>query len=112
MIVNAWRVRATAEDFGLPPDGLPFDVRLLTANRAEWPREAGLEAGTPFLVSPVFEDDVVLNRFLQSPGMRMHAVNTQFGYARDLAAFLIRKQTSCDYAEEIHQTRPPAAAIV
>ncbi|WP_327321348.1 site-specific integrase [Streptomyces sp. NBC_01210] len=88
MIVNAWRVRATAEDFDLPPDGLPFDVRLLTANRAEWPREPGLEAGTPFLVSPVFEYDVVLNRFFQSPGMRMHAVNTQFGYARDLAAFL------------------------
>ncbi|MFD5891808.1 site-specific integrase [Streptomyces sp. NPDC060334] len=88
MIVNAWRLRATAEDFDLPPDGLPFDVRLLTANRAEWLREAGLEAGTPILISPVFEYAVVLNRFFQSPGMRMHAVNTQFGYARDLAAFL------------------------
>ncbi|MFE2553320.1 hypothetical protein ACFXGI_33010 [Streptomyces sp. NPDC059355] len=47
-------VRATVEEFDLPPDGVPFDVRLLTANRAEWLREAGLEAGTPFLVSPVF----------------------------------------------------------
>lgn len=88
MIVTAWRVRATAEEFDLPPDGVPFDVRLLTEGRAEWLREVGVEAGTPFLVSPVFEYDVVLNRFFRSPGMRMHAVNTQFGYARDLAAFL------------------------
>ncbi|MFI1759273.1 tyrosine-type recombinase/integrase [Streptomyces sp. NPDC020571] len=88
MIVNAWRVRATAEESELPPDGVPFDARLLTEGRAEWLREVGLEPGTPFLISPVLEYDVVLNRFFQSPGMRMKAVNTQFGYARDLAAFL------------------------
>ncbi|MFD5891763.1 NUDIX domain-containing protein [Streptomyces sp. NPDC060334] len=108
MIVNAWRVRATAEDFDLPPGGLPFDVGLLKANRAEWLREAGLEAGTPYLVSPMFEYDVVLNRFFQSPGIRMHAVNTQFGYARDLAAFLTflwvsrRGKGWRDAAEEDH----------
>ncbi|MEU1106621.1 site-specific integrase [Streptomyces tibetensis] len=88
MIVDAWRVRATVEEFELPPDGVRFDGRLLTEGRAEWLCEVGLEPGTPFLVSPEFEYDVVLNRFFQSPGMRMQAVNTQFGYARDLAAFL------------------------
>lgn len=76
------------EEFDFPPDGVRFDTLLLTEGRAEWMREAGLEPGTPFLISPQFEYDVVLNRFFQSPGMRMHAVNTQFGYARDLAAFL------------------------
>jgi len=88
MIVNAWRVRATAEEFELPPDGVQFDARLLTDGRVEWLREVGLEPGTPFLVSPCFEYDVVLNRFFQSPAMRMRAVTTQFGYARDMAAFL------------------------
>ncbi|MEU6003527.1 hypothetical protein ABZ837_37690 [Streptomyces sp. NPDC047197] len=84
--MNAWRVRDTAEELNLPSDGVPFDARLLTEGRAKWLREAGLEAGPPFLVSPMFEYDVFLNRFFQAPVMRMHAVNTQFGYARDLAA--------------------------
>ncbi|MET9141976.1 tyrosine-type recombinase/integrase [Streptomyces parvulus] len=88
MIVNVWRVRATTEEFDLPSVGLPFDARLLTEDRGEWLREVGQEVGTPFLVSPVFEYDVVLNSFFQSPGMRMRAASTQFGYARDLAAFL------------------------
>ncbi|MFG2989289.1 tyrosine-type recombinase/integrase [Streptomyces sp. NPDC048257] len=88
MIVNAWRVRATMDEVELPRDGVRFDARLLTDGRAEWLREIGLDPGTPFLLSPAFEYDIVLNRFFQSPGMRMHAVNTQFGYARDLAAFL------------------------
>jgi site-specific recombinase XerD len=88
MIVNAWQVRATMEEFDLPPDGVRFDMRLLTEGRAEWLRKVGLEPGTPFLISPQFEYDVALNRFFQSPGMRMRAVNTQFGYARDVAAFL------------------------
>ncbi|MFB7270684.1 site-specific integrase [Streptomyces sp. NPDC056244] len=106
MIVNAWRVRATAEEFELPPDGVPFDVRLLTEGRAEWLREVEVEM--PFLVSPLFEYDVVLNRFFQSPGMRMHAVSTQFGYARDLAAFRTflwvsrRRKGWRDAAEEDH----------
>ncbi|AQU70252.1 hypothetical protein BBN63_32800 [Streptomyces niveus] len=68
----------------------------------------GLEVGTPFLISPLFEYDVVLNGFFQSPGMRMRAVNTQFGYARDLAAFLTflwasrRRKGWRDAVEEDH----------
>jgi len=50
--------------------------------------EVGLEPGTPFLVSPEFEYDGALNRFFQSPGLRVKAVKTQFAYAGDLAAFL------------------------
>ncbi|GGS80232.1 site-specific integrase [Streptomyces badius] len=108
MIVNAWRVRATVEEFDLPPDGVPFEARLLTEDRAEWLREVGLEVGTPFLVSPTFEYDAVLNRFFQSPMMRMRAVNTQFGYARDVAAFLTflwvarRRKGWRDAVEEDH----------
>ncbi|WP_053803962.1 site-specific integrase [Streptomyces rimosus] len=40
------------------------------------------------MVSPVFEYDVALNRFFQLPGIRVLALNTQFGHARDRAAFL------------------------
>ncbi|MFI0107864.1 tyrosine-type recombinase/integrase [Streptomyces globisporus] len=108
MIVNAWRVRATVEEFDLPPGGVPFEARLLTEDRAEWLRDVGLKVGTPFLVSPTFEYDVVLNRFFQSPMMRMRAVNTQFGYARDVAAFLTflwvarRRKGWRDAVEEDH----------
>ncbi|MGV9572155.1 hypothetical protein ACWDRX_22570 [Streptomyces nigra] len=66
-------MRATTEEFDLPSVGLPFDARLLTEDRGEWLREVGQEVGTPFLVSPMFEYDVVLNSFFQSPGMRMRA---------------------------------------
>ncbi|MFD4592858.1 tyrosine-type recombinase/integrase [Streptomyces rubiginosohelvolus] len=106
--MNAWQVRATMEEFDFPADGVLFDTRLLTEGRAEWLREVGLEPGAPFLISPQFEYDVVLNRFFEAPGMRMRAVSTQFGYARDLAAFLTflwvaRRQRSWrDAVEEDH----------
>jgi site-specific recombinase XerD len=39
-------------------------------------------------LSPSYDYDVVLNGFFQSVGMLLSAMNTQVGYARDLAAFL------------------------
>lgn len=108
MIVNGWQVRATVEELEVPPDGLRLGTESLTGDQTAWLREVGLEPGTPFLISPVFEYDVTLNRFFQSPGMRMSALNTQFGYARDLAAFLTflwvarRRKGWRDAAEEDH----------
>ncbi|MFE6164984.1 hypothetical protein ACFQ7F_39430 [Streptomyces sp. NPDC056486] len=49
----------------VPPDGAAFDATLLAEGRAEWLREVGLEPGSPFLISPDFEYDVVLNGFFQ-----------------------------------------------
>ena len=54
----------------------------------EWLTESGVEPGTPFLVSPLFEFDVALNAFFQEPAMRATAATTQAGYARNVAAFL------------------------
>lgn len=66
---------------------MPFVAELPT-DWAEWLRRADVVAGTPFLLSPSYEYDVVLNGFFQSVEMVASAANTQSGYARDLAAFL------------------------
>jgi integrase len=50
--------------------------------------DAEVEAGTPFLLSPLLEYDVILNGFFQQLVMKGSAKTTQAGYARDLAAFL------------------------
>lgn len=45
----------------------------------DWPRwlaESGVEPGTPFLVSPLFEFDVMLNGFFREPAMRAAAATT------------------------------------
>ncbi|MFI7361360.1 hypothetical protein ACIBO4_04325 [Streptomyces sp. NPDC050149] len=63
---------------------MAFDTQPLTAGRAGWLREVGLEPGALYLVSPTFEYDVILDRFFPSSSMRIKAVKTQFGYARDL----------------------------
>lgn len=55
---------------------------------ADWLRRADIMPGTPYLVSPSFDYDVVLNSFFHSVGMVASSANTQRGYARDLAAFL------------------------
>jgi hypothetical protein len=88
MIGTAWRVRTALGDIEPPSAPLSFDAAVVTSGRAEWLNEVGLEAGTPYLISPAFKYDVQLNAFFQAPAMTLTAVNTQFGYARDLAAFL------------------------
>ncbi|MBF6215977.1 site-specific integrase [Nocardia puris] len=85
MTTGVWRVRYTREELPEPRTDLPFEVDV--AGWPQWLGSAGLEVGTPFLVSPVFEYDIALNGFFGSPGMRSDAVATQQGYARDLAAF-------------------------
>ena len=66
---------------------MPF-VAGLPGGWEERVRRAGVVPGTPYLLSPSYDYDVVLNGFFQSVGMLMSAMNTQVGYARDLAAFL------------------------
>jgi hypothetical protein len=55
---------------------------------AAWLVELDLPVGTPYVISPLFEYDVVLNEFFGSAEMLAAAKATQVGYARDVAAFL------------------------
>jgi site-specific recombinase XerD len=82
-----WRVRFTRVELPVPPSPLPV-IAEACAGWPAWLAESGIEPGTPFLVSPSLEYDVVLNGFFQEPPMRAAATTTQAGYARDLAAFL------------------------
>jgi len=54
----------------------------------DWLRREDLLPGTPFLISPGFEYDVVVNGFFAHVSMAASSQRTREGYARDLAAFL------------------------
>ena len=53
----------------------------------DWLRREDLLPGTPFLISPGFEYDVVVNGFFADVPMAASSQRTREGYARDLAAF-------------------------
>lgn len=55
---------------------------------ARWLAQSQVVPGTPFLLTPDFSYDVVLNDFFLDVDMVAKAHSTQVGYARDLAAFL------------------------
>src|SRR6266545_5180615 len=87
MITPRWHVRFTPAELPSPSRPLSF-VAELPDDWEGWLRRAEVVPGTPVLLSPVLEYDVVLNGFFQSAGMLASAWNTQAGYARNLAAFL------------------------
>jgi site-specific recombinase XerD len=87
MTTNRWHVRLTPAELPSLTRALPF-VADLPCDWAGWLRREDVVPGTPFLLSPSFEYDVVLNDFFQSVGMVAAAANTQLGYARNLAAWL------------------------
>jgi hypothetical protein len=65
---------------------MPFE-RYWLEDRDDWLRRQDLLPGTPFLISPGFEYDVVVNGFFADVPMAVRSQRTQEGYARDLAAF-------------------------
>lgn len=87
MITKRWHVRFTPAVPPSPTKPLPF-VAGLPGDWEGWLRREDVRPGTPVLLSPSYEYDLVLNDFFQSVGMVASAPNTQAGYARDLAAFL------------------------
>jgi site-specific recombinase XerD len=84
---GGWRVCFTLRDLPQPASLLPF-VGNLTADLEPWLDSVGIANGTPFLLSPLFEYDVDLNRFFQGPQLATAPANTQVGYARDIARWL------------------------
>ena len=71
----------------MPTSPRPF-ARELPEDLEGWLDSAGIPDGTPFLLSPSLEYDVVLNSFFQRPEMVAAPHNTRVGYARDIAKFL------------------------
>jgi site-specific recombinase XerD len=87
MIDGRWRVCLTQTGPQLPTPGLPFDGSWLN-DWDDWLRREEIPLRTPFLISPAFEYDVVLNSFFLDVQMAASPPRTREGYAGDLAAFL------------------------
>ena len=58
----AWTVHYTSRDVARPAEVLPW-LRDLPEDLTPWLDEAGLPDGLPFLLSPRYEYDVVLNSY-------------------------------------------------
>jgi len=66
---------------------MPFVVDL-PADWEGWVAGEGLTEGAPFLISPTYEFDVVLNGYFSQASMLGAAAKTREAHARDLPAFL------------------------
>ena len=82
-----WRVRVTVAELPAPRSPRAF-VADLPDGWPQWLAGTGIPPGTPFLMSPTLDYDVVLNEFFRHLAMLGAAPNTQVGYARNVAAFL------------------------
>ena len=87
MVQTRWQVRFTRAVAVRPAEPMPF-VADLPTDWEDWVAGEGLAVGTPFLISPVYEFDVVLNGYFSQASMLGAAVKTREAHARDLAAFL------------------------
>jgi integrase len=82
-----WRVYYTSRDVCRPGEALPW-LRDLPDDMAGWLDEAGLPDGLPFLLSPRFEYDVVLNSYFHRVNLIDAPWNSNANRARALAGFL------------------------
>jgi hypothetical protein len=67
--MSRWYVRFAPAELPSPTKPLPF-VAELSGDWEGWLRQAEVVAGTPFLLSPSLEYDVVLNSFFQGRAWR------------------------------------------
>ena len=87
MVETRWQVRFTLDELPVPVVPLPF-VEQASSGWDEWRAVSDVPVGTPFLVSPDFRYDVVLNSYFTSALMVGAAPKTREAHARDVAAFL------------------------
>jgi hypothetical protein len=76
MIMMRWHVRFTPAELPSPTSPLPL-VAELPVDWKGWLHRADVVPRTPFLLSPSYEYDLVLNEFFQSVEMVGSAWNTQ-----------------------------------
>ena len=108
MVQTRWQVRFTRAVAVTPAaEPMPF-VADLPADWEGWIAGEGLAIGTPFLISPTYEFDVVLNGYFLQASMVGAIGKTREAHARDLAAFLsflrLARNEKCwrDVAEADH----------
>ena len=77
----------TSRDVARPAEVLPW-LRDLPEDLTPWLDEAGLPDGLPFLLSPRYEYDVVLNSYFHRVSLIDAPWNSNANRARALAAFL------------------------
>jgi hypothetical protein len=82
-----WTVHYTSRDVVRPGSALPC-LRDLPDELAGWLDEAGLPDGLPFLLSPRYEYDVVLNSYFHRVSLIDAPWNSNANRARALAGFL------------------------
>jgi len=82
-----WTVHYTSRDVTRPGTVLPW-LRDLPGDLTPWLDGAGLPDGLPFLLSPRFEYDEVLNSYFHRPGLIDAPWNSNANRARALAGFL------------------------
>ena len=86
MVQTRWQVRFTCAGAVTPAEPIPF-VADLPADWEGWIAGEGLAIGTPFLISPTYEFDVVLNGYFLQASMVGATGKTREAHARDIAAF-------------------------
>jgi integrase len=82
-----WTVHFTSRDVVEPETAAP-ELRGLPGDLGVWLDEAGLPDGLPFLLSPRWEYDVVLNSYFRRPQLVVAPWNSNANRARALAGFL------------------------
>ena len=92
MINRPWRVQFTAAELPSPVSPLPF-VADLPEGWTQWLAGAEVEAGTPFLLSPLLEYDVTFERVLPATGDdrrgENHAGRVREGLGRVLVVHVV-----------------------
>jgi site-specific recombinase XerD len=87
MLRSSWTVHYTSRDVVRPEPVLPW-LRDLPGDLTPWLDEVGLPDGLPFLLSPRFEYDVVLNSYFHRVNLVDAPWNSNANRARALAGFL------------------------
>ena len=82
-----WTVHYTSREVARPAEVLPW-LRDLPEDLTPWLDEAGIPDGLPFLLSPRYEYDVVLNSYFHRASLIDAPWNSNANRARALAAFL------------------------
>jgi site-specific recombinase XerD len=83
----AWTVHFTSRDV-VQPESVASGLQRLPDGLEEWLDEAGLPDGLPFLLSPRWEYDVMLNSYFQRPQLVGAPFSSNANRARALAGFL------------------------
>jgi hypothetical protein len=108
VITARWTVHYTSRDLPQPSSVLRCLRDLLDSSTA-WLDEAGIPDGLPFLLSPRFEYDVVLNSYFHRVALIGAPPNSNANRARALAGFLNYHRATT--TQDMHPTQCGTALL-